>query len=217
MSSYILKKDIIYPVGILIKNFGYQLLKKKINNFIHFFKRLYFSTELPLKVNFYFFLVYLKNKVEHFYNVCLNKLQVGHTVKKFNHLSRKEEYQTLDLNLIKNFYENNFICNITYNRKRLFVSPLTKGLILNINEKHILTLTPKKRILKLPTKSLGQLFGSPYLRISKSGHKKASKFKYFRSRPRVLGKSMNICDHPNGGYKHSSKLLKNFKSKLINK
>jgi ribosomal protein L2 len=31
----------------------------------------------------------------------------------------------------------------------------------------------------------------------------------------VRGKAMNVFDHPNGGYKHSSKLLKTFKGKKI--
>lgn len=107
------------------------------------------------------------------------------------------------------------ICNVSYKNKRLFISPLTKGLILNVNKKHTLVLTPQKRILKLPLVSIGQLFGNPYLRKSKAAYKKASNFKFLTSKPRVLGKSMNICDRPNGGYKHSSKLLKNFKSQLI--
>lgn len=34
-------------------------------------------------------------------------------------------------------------------------------------------------------------------------------------KPTVRGKAMNIFDHPNGGYKHSSKLLKTFKGKKI--
>jgi len=212
-SSYIMKKDIIYPLGLLVKNFSYQIIKYKINNFIYFVKRLFFSKELFFKINFYNILVIIKNRLEFFFNICLEKLHVGERIKKLDLNSKKS--QTLDLNIVKNFYENNLICNINFNNKRYFVSPFAKGRILHIGESFSLVLTPQKKILKIPSVSIGQLFGTPYLRKCKVFHKKASRYNFFKSKPRVLGKSMNICDHPNGGYKRSSKILKNFKSQLI--
>lgn len=214
-SSYIIKQDIVYPLGILVKNFSYQVLKRKINNFIFFFKRLFFSGELNFKIILYYILISIKSKLEYFQNVCLGKLHVSETIKKRYSYSKKS--QSLDLNLIKNFYENDFICNLNHNRKRYFISPFTKGLILHISKKNSLILTPQRKILKVPSNSLGQLLGASYLRKIKAVHRKASNLKFLKSKPRVLGKSMNICDHPNGGYKHSSKILKNFKSQLINK
>jgi hypothetical protein len=72
-SSYIMKKDIVYPLGILVKNFSYQIIKNKVNNFIYFIKRLFFSTELFFKINFYKILVIIRNRLETFFNICLEK------------------------------------------------------------------------------------------------------------------------------------------------
>ena len=81
-SSYIIKKDIIYPLGILVKIFSYQMLKRKINNFIYFFKRLFFSREQYFKIILYYILTSIKSKLEYFHNVCLSKLHVSETIKK---------------------------------------------------------------------------------------------------------------------------------------
>lgn len=120
-----------------------------------------------------------------------------------------------DIGLVKDFTENTFVRNIYTYKKKIFISPGTTGLILNKNSKFTLVLTPKKRIIKLGLKSIGQFCSSTLKKKKKKIHEKASVIKYLKVRSRVLGKSMNICDRPNGGYKHASKILKNFKSRKI--
>ena len=151
-----------------------------------------------------------------FQQLCLSRLDVGNSVKAFC-TSLKTEFKDLDINFIMLFRENNFVCNLSDKNKLFFTAPQSRGLILNKSQSNIYVLSPKRKILKFSTSAIGQLAGATFLKKSKKNYKKASLFKYNKFRPRVLGKAMNVCDRPNGGYKHASKILKTFKSQLIKK
>jgi len=77
----------------------------------------------------------------------------------------------------------------------------------------LITLPSQKTVWLKKTKTLGILKNDPLKNLKKM--KKASSRLLLGKKPSIRGKAMNVFDHPNGGFKHSSKLLKTFKGKNI--
>jgi ribosomal protein L2 len=77
---------------------------------------------------------------------------------------------------------------------------------------------PSKKVIFLESQfgnaRLNGAFASNKVRKENLLSKASAKF-YSNKKPFVKGKAMNVFDRPNGGFKHSSKLLKTFKGRKI--
>merc|ERR1712183_412279 len=141
-STLILTKHLLFNLGIIIKNFNFQITKSRLKNFFFFLKRLFHSKKFVFKINIIKILNIMQNRIAIFYNTCSKKYFVGNTIQIFNKKLKVKDIKNLDITFIRKFHENNFICNIFSSKgKRFFSSPLTKALILNKNTKSILILT----------------------------------------------------------------------------
>lgn len=123
----------------------------------------------------------------------------------------------LRTNLI-NFWVGSTVFQGTYKNFN-FAESSTKGaLLLGKSKNYAKILLPSKKIVfleaDLTRASKTGLASTDQEWVSDLG-KKASTRRVFGRKPRVRGKAMNVFDHPNGGFKHSSKLLKTFKGKKI--
>ena len=77
----------------------------------------------------------------------------------------------------------------------------------------LLTLPSQKTVWLDKSRTFGILKNDSLKNLPKK--KKASSRLLHGKKPTVRGKAMNVFDHPNGGFKHSSKILKTFKGKII--
>ena len=212
-SNFIDKKRILFLLGLRLKTLSFQFTSLRIKNFIFFIKRLLRLTNKNLKLRIALVLNSLKKEIVVFQHLFSQGLIVSNTIHTFDFMNINK----FDINYIKNYSQNSFVSNIVVNRKKFFVSPSSKGYILYVNSSYCLILSPKDKILKIPATSTAQLSSVNFLTPDKLHHKKASSWKRRKKGKRVLGKSMNVCDHPNGGYKRASKLLKDFRSVIIKK
>jgi ribosomal protein L2 len=94
--------------------------------------------------------------------------------------------------------------------------PNKSSWLLGKNDDFAKVLLPSKKVIFLnlhSTKASKANIVSDVLLLTPKHNKKS----FYGRKPFVRGKAMNVFDHPNGGYKHSSKLLKTFKGKKIYK
>lgn len=110
------------------------------------------------------------------------------------------------------------LTQITYkNCKFSFKSDRSAILLSQNNNLSMIKLPSSKVILvesDLATAGIKTNFASNEKRRLQLFNKASYKF-HINRKPFVKGKSMNVFDHPNGGFKRSSKILKTFKGKRI--
>lgn len=212
-SLYLQKEDFTFSLAILLKVLRYHIIYKKIKNFPYFFFKLIKSKKKELKINVIITLKLIISEINFFFNFCLNNMTVGRSIKALS----DSELQNEDIAYICTLPTNTAVCNIWDNKKKYISAPLSKGLIISNNSSASYVLTANKKVVKLSEKAIGQISSGIYIKKDHYKHKKASKFLYKNNRIKVLGKSMNVCDRPNGGYKHASKILKTFTAKKIKK
>lgn len=112
-------------------------------------------------------------------------------------------------------------CSIHQGTYRNFCFSFTPGknsIVLSKSKHFTKVQLPSRKIVFLETKKTRASKASVFSISTKwaEGKQFKASFKLKLGRkPMVRGKAMNVFDHPNGGYKHSSKLLKTFKGKKI--
>lgn len=69
-SSLVRVKDLLFILGLLSKNFNFQVTRSKINNYLFFFRRLFFSGRISLQLSLVNILRLIQMQIELFYNGC---------------------------------------------------------------------------------------------------------------------------------------------------
>lgn len=120
--------------------------------------------------------------------------------------------------ILSHFNLGSLVNRVSYRNKKYSFAFKKPSIILSKGNKWLTLELPSKRVAiverRLTTASLNGAF-SPNTKLKEQLGKKASSKFYSNRKPFVNGKSMNVFDRPNGGFKHSSKLLKTFKGKRI--